>query len=117
MSLDLKQLPKPANRWRQTLWIIIDTPNGFKDVLAEKRSVVIHKGDDDQEYLLAFEDLTHAQRVQEEYEPFANNKTHIVSFNVYNMNEDWNLRLYRMDGSWLDISQEDYLRHLIEQDK
>lgn len=114
--MDLSTLPKPANRWRQILWIIIDTPNGFKDVLAEKRCCVTHCGDDGIHHLIAFEDLTHAQKVQDEYEPFKNDMTHITSFNVYNMNEEWALRLYRIDRTWLDITREEYFRNLEEQE-
>jgi hypothetical protein len=115
-NVDLSKLTKPKNRWRSTVWIIIDTPAGFKDVLAEQRTAVGHIDDNNQFWLLAFEDIDHAQRVVKEYESCKKHEAHIVSFNVYTMPVDWDVRLYRMDGSWMDIRQLDYLQKLNVQD-
>jgi hypothetical protein len=115
-NVDLSKLTMPTNRWRSTVWIIIDTPAGFKDVLSEQRTAVGHIDDNNQFWLLAFEDIDHAQRVVKEYESCKKHEAHIVSFNVYTMPVDWDVRLYRMDGTWMDIRQLDYLQKLNVQD-
>jgi hypothetical protein len=115
-NVDLSKLTKPKNRWRSTVWIIVDTPAGFKDVLAEERTVVGHIDDNNQFWLLAFEDIDHAGTVVKEYESCKKHEAHIVSFNVYTMPAEWHIRLYRMDGSWLDLEQWAYLQRLHLQD-
>lgn len=117
LDLDLSKLKMPANRWRTNLWQIIDTPGGITDVLHEERTIVGHKDNQGGFWLLAFEDIEHAGRVCKEYEEQVQNEAHIVSFNVYSIPEEWNLRLYRMDGTWIDIQQWDYLQRLHEQSK
>jgi hypothetical protein len=78
---------------------------------------VVHEDQEDKSiWVLLFEDLTHAQYVACEYKVSTGNSCEIQQTLVRGLDDDQNIRLYRMDGSWQDYVREEYINQLKQKD-
>jgi hypothetical protein len=74
-------------------------------------SYVVH-GADDGVYMLLFESVVDAAKVLEDYREATKCDALVCSFDVLDLDLEFNVRLYRIDGSWADYTRKKYMRLL-----
>lgn len=79
----------------------------------EEGEFVVHADTNGQVWVLLFEDIEIADRVRYEYAQVTGDDSAEVKPTTFSSLEyDQNVRLYRWDGTWEDITRADYARRL-----
>lgn len=73
---------------------------------------VVHQADDDSIWVLFFEDLDAAEKVLKEYTDATGSEAEIRRTRAVSLDTGQNVRFYAADGSWQDLSREDYLSRI-----
>jgi hypothetical protein len=78
---------------------------------------VVHGDDDNGDYMLLFESVVDAAKVQKDYQEATQCDALVCSFDVYDLEPKFNVRLYRIDGTWADYAHTKYMRLLKLRDR
>jgi hypothetical protein len=74
---------------------------------------VVHQDDNGQDWVLLFEDVDTADRIRNDYYVATWDNTAVVKPTLARSVDDHqNIRLYRYDGEWEDITHQDYMDRL-----
>ena len=70
---------------------------------------VVHADDNGGIWVLLFEDPDHAERVAKDYFEATGQHAYPKFTSAHGLDDDQNIRLYRLDGSWQDVERKHYL--------
>jgi len=73
---------------------------------------VVHQADDNSIWVLFFEDLDAAEKVLKEYIDATSSEAEIRRTRAISLDIGQNVRFYAADGSWLDLTRDDYLSRI-----
>lgn len=73
---------------------------------------VVHQADDNSIWVLFFEDLDAAEKVLKEYVDATGSEAEIRRTRAVSLDTGQNVRFYGADGSWLDLTRDDYLSRI-----
>lgn len=73
---------------------------------------VVHQADDSSIWVLFFEDLDAAEKVLKEYIDATESQAEIRRTRAISLDTGQNVRFYAADGSWEDITRDDYLSRM-----
>ena len=85
------------------------TDEGWTQYEHKEGTFVVHADDNDNPWVLLFEDIDHAERVVRDYFDATGQWAHPKLTTVDGLDYEQNVRLYRGDGSWEDVTRQDYL--------
>jgi hypothetical protein len=79
----------------------------------DHNTYVVHRDDDGKgDYMLLFESVIDAAKVLDEYREATKCDALVCTFDAHDLDLDFNVRLYRIDGTWADYSRNRYMRML-----